>query len=144
MRDAPMMSESPSTTRARPVIALPVGLSHDRSVSLCTAQGRDLSEAMVRAGYALELRQHSKGRYAAAERDAREAKRGVWSGEFERPGQWRAEPNDQGRATDCPGDEDASGPGKCVHEVPDVAAATAAAVDQRPETSQITFLRGRS
>jgi endonuclease YncB( thermonuclease family) len=73
----------------REVSCTPVGLSHDRSVAVCTAQGRDLSEAMVRGGYALELRQHSKGRYAAAEREAREGKRGVWAGDFERPGQWR-------------------------------------------------------
>ena len=75
----------------RDVSCTPVGASHDRSVALCTAQGRDLSEAMVRGGHALELRQHSQGRYAAAEREARESKRGVWAGEFERPGQWRAD-----------------------------------------------------
>ena len=75
----------------REVTCTPVGASHDRNVALCTAQGRDLSEAMVRAGHALELRQHSQGRYAAAEREAREAKRGMWAGEFERPGQWRAD-----------------------------------------------------
>ena len=73
------------------VSCMPVGASHDRSVALCTAQRRDLSEAMVRGGHALELRQHSHGRYAAAERDAREGKRGLWAGDFERPGQWRAD-----------------------------------------------------
>ena len=40
----------------REVSCTPVGASHDRSVALCTAQGRDLSEAMVRCGHALELR----------------------------------------------------------------------------------------
>ena len=38
--------------------------SHDRSVAVCTVEGRDLSEAMVRGGHAVELRQHSHGRYA--------------------------------------------------------------------------------
>jgi endonuclease YncB( thermonuclease family) len=75
----------------REVTCTPVGASHDRNVALCTAQGRDLSEAMVRGGHALELRQHSQGRYASAEREAREAKRGMWAGTFERPGQWRAD-----------------------------------------------------
>jgi endonuclease YncB( thermonuclease family) len=75
----------------REVSCTPVGASHDRSVALCTAQDRDLSEEMVRGGHALELRQHSHGRYAAAERDARESKRGLWAGDFERPGQWRAD-----------------------------------------------------
>jgi len=75
----------------REVNCTPVGASHDRSVSICNVQGRDLSDAMVRGGYAIELRQHSRGRYAEAEREAREAKRGVWAGNFERPGQWRQE-----------------------------------------------------
>lgn len=73
------------------VSCTPVGQSHDRSVAVCTAQGRDLSEAMVRMGYAIELRQHSRGRYASAEREARDAKRGLWSGRFEQPGDWRRE-----------------------------------------------------
>jgi endonuclease YncB( thermonuclease family) len=67
-------------------------VAHDRferEVALCMAAGRDLSEAMVRAGHALELRQHSGGRYAAAESEARTQKRGLWSGTFERPSEWR-------------------------------------------------------
>ena len=73
----------------REVSCTPVGVSHDRSVAVCTVEGRDLSEAQVRAGHALELRQHSKGRYAAAEREARDARRGLWAGDFERPAEWR-------------------------------------------------------
>jgi endonuclease YncB( thermonuclease family) len=68
-------------------------LSHDRynrDVAICTAGGRDLGETMVRAGHATELPQHSGGRYAQAERAAREAKRGVWAGTFEQPAAWRA------------------------------------------------------
>jgi len=71
------------------VSCTPVGESHDRSVAVCTVEGRDLSEAMVRGGHAVELRQHSRGRYSAAEREARDGKRGLWAGTFERPGQWR-------------------------------------------------------
>ena len=44
---------------------------------------------MVRAGYARDYARHSKGRYAAAERDARAARRGIWAGEFEDPAAWR-------------------------------------------------------
>ena len=80
-----------STIAGREVSCTPVGASHDRSVALCTANGRDLSDAMVRGGHALELRQHSKGRYAAAEREAREARRGLWAGSFEQPAEWRRE-----------------------------------------------------
>ena len=67
----------------------PVGESYGRDVSLCTAGGRDLSEAMVRSGHALELQQYSRGRYADAEREARNARRGLWAGDFEQPSDWR-------------------------------------------------------
>jgi endonuclease YncB( thermonuclease family) len=73
----------------REVSCIPVGLSHDRSVAVCTANGRDLSDAMVRSGHALDLRRHSRGRYSAAEREARDARRGLWAGDFERPAEWR-------------------------------------------------------
>ena len=44
---------------------------------------------MVRSGHARDYARHSRGRYAAAEREAREARRGLWAGEFENPGEWR-------------------------------------------------------
>lgn len=71
------------------VSCTPVGESYARDVSVCTANGRDLSDAMVRSGHALELRRFSNGRYADAEREARNARRGLWAGDFERPSQWR-------------------------------------------------------
>jgi endonuclease YncB( thermonuclease family) len=73
------------------VSCTPVGESYDRDISLCTANGRDLSDAMVRSGHALELRRFSNGRYTDAEREARNARRGLWAGGFERPSQWRQE-----------------------------------------------------
>ena len=73
------------------VSCTPVGESYDRDVAICTAGGRDLSETMVRQGHALELAQHTRGRYTAAEREARAARRGLWTGDFERPAQWRQE-----------------------------------------------------
>jgi endonuclease YncB( thermonuclease family) len=62
---------------------------YERDVATCTVDGRDLSDAMVRAGFARDYTRHSSGRYASAEREAREARRGLWSGEFEAPEQWR-------------------------------------------------------
>jgi endonuclease YncB( thermonuclease family) len=73
----------------RPVDCTPTGASYDRKVALCRVAGSDLSEGMVRAGHALELRNHSRGRYSAAEREARDARRGIWAGSFERPSEWR-------------------------------------------------------
>jgi endonuclease YncB( thermonuclease family) len=79
-----------AATAGRNVECTPVALDrYDRGVAICTASGRDLSELMVREGHALELRQHSGGRYAAAEREARNDKRGLWAGEFTRPAAWR-------------------------------------------------------
>ena len=78
----------------RPVSCTPV--THDqfaRDVATCAAKGRDLGEAMVRAGYALDYARYSNGRYAAAERDARAAKRGIWAGQFEEPEVWRRREN---------------------------------------------------
>ena len=78
-----------SAISGQSVSCTPVGESYDRNVALCMANGRDLSEAMVRSGHALELRRFSNGRYAGAEREARDARRGLWAGDFERPSQWR-------------------------------------------------------
>jgi endonuclease YncB( thermonuclease family) len=62
---------------------------YGRQVAICAAAGRDLGEAMVRAGLAVELTEYSQGRYAAAEQAARAAGRGLWAGPFERPAEWR-------------------------------------------------------
>jgi endonuclease YncB( thermonuclease family) len=75
----------------RTVTCTPVGASHDRAVALCQANGRDLSEEMVRSGHALELKNFSRGRYGPAERAARGARRGLWAGNFEEPAAWRKE-----------------------------------------------------
>jgi endonuclease YncB( thermonuclease family) len=62
---------------------------YHRQVALCTADGHDLGDTMVRAGLAVELAEYSHGRYTAAERDARAARRGLWAGTFEQPAAWR-------------------------------------------------------
>ena len=62
---------------------------YDRNVAICSVDNLDLGEAMVRSGHALDYAQHSRGRYLAAEREARAAKRGLWEGTFENPATWR-------------------------------------------------------
>lgn len=62
---------------------------YNRDVAVCVADDIDLSEAMVRGGHALDLARHSRGRYAEAEREAREARRGLWAGSFDTPATWR-------------------------------------------------------
>jgi endonuclease YncB( thermonuclease family) len=51
----------------------------------CTAGGTDLNQSMVETGWALADRTASED-YVALEEDAKAAGRGLWSGEFDRPG----------------------------------------------------------
>lgn len=55
-----------------------------RDLATCRAGESDLGAAMVRAGHAV-----AAGRYAAEEREAREARLGIWAGPFELPSVWR-------------------------------------------------------
>jgi endonuclease YncB( thermonuclease family) len=60
---------------------------YGRTLATCSAGPvADVSDAMVRAGFAINF---MNGGYQAAEAEARTAKRGIWSGEFERPQDWR-------------------------------------------------------
>jgi len=63
---------------------------YGRIVAICRAQGvPDLSEAMVRDGYAIALGNAGGNPYGDAEAEAKAAKRGIWRGTFERPSDWR-------------------------------------------------------
>lgn len=62
---------------------------YDREIATCEVVGRDLGDAMVRAGHARDYTRHSRGRYAAAEQEARAARRGIWAGDSEAPAAWR-------------------------------------------------------
>jgi endonuclease YncB( thermonuclease family) len=74
----------------RDVTCKPVDVDqYKRDVAMCTVGDVDLGDAMVRSGHALDYTRHSRGRYAAVEREARDARRGVWAGSFERPATWR-------------------------------------------------------
>jgi len=76
-------------TGARVTCTLVTHDRYERDVATCMANGRDLGDAMVRAGHAVDYARHSGGRYAEAEREARAAKRGIWAGTFEEPEAWR-------------------------------------------------------
>lgn len=74
----------------RSVTCIPVQVDqYDRDIARCTVDDADLGEIMVRGGHALDYARHSRGRYAAAEREARAARRGIWAGTFEAPATWR-------------------------------------------------------
>ncbi|MDO8410967.1 MAG: thermonuclease family protein [Phenylobacterium sp.] len=64
---------------------------YGRAASRCQAGSTDLGGAMVRAGWAVDYAQFSRGAYASAEAEARRARRGLWAGRFETPSTWRAD-----------------------------------------------------
>lgn len=59
-----------------------------RLVARCATNGVDLNRAMVESGFALAYRRHGQD-YVDAEDEARRARRGVWSGSFTPPWDWR-------------------------------------------------------
>ncbi len=62
---------------------------YGRVIAVCSAAGvLDLGEAMVLDGYAVDLASEGNP-YKDAEKEARDAKRGIWRGTFEMPAQWR-------------------------------------------------------
>mgnify|MGYP000211949920 CR=1 FL=1 len=62
---------------------------NNRFVSVCYSNSVDLSEVMVRNGWALAYRRFSTD-YVSAENDARVHNRGIWRASFERPHEYRA------------------------------------------------------
>ncbi len=58
---------------------------HGRLLGTCEVAGRSLNAAMVEDGYAVSY----GGTYQREEARARGERRGLWSGEFERPRDWR-------------------------------------------------------
>src|SRR5688572_11745110 len=58
---------------------------YNRIVAVCHVGGLDLGAAMIKGGHAVAF-----GAYAADEREARDARRGIWSSSFDQPSVWRA------------------------------------------------------
>ena len=65
----------------------------------CTAAGKDLAEVLLSQGYALALPDAFPA-YQAAEAAAKEAKFGLWRGDFVRPEDWRRGARLPGETTD--------------------------------------------
>ncbi len=72
---------------------------YGRNVSRCSQSGQDINEELVRQGWAIAYRNHSSD-FTEAEREARQAGRGMWQGKFDRPRDWR---NNRGIASDTLG-----------------------------------------
>ncbi len=64
---------------------------YKRIVAICRLGAEDLNAWMVRSGWAMAYRQYSKD-YIDDEMMARDAKAGIWTGEFQAPWDWRRKP----------------------------------------------------
>ncbi len=63
---------------------------YGRDVADCVRDdGIDVAGHMVRSGHALDWPKYSDGAFAAAEAEARAARRGLWRGRFTRPWEYR-------------------------------------------------------
>lgn len=62
---------------------------YGREVSVCKDGALDINREMVRLGWAVAYRKHALD-YVAAEREAKQAKRGIWAWRFEMPEDYRA------------------------------------------------------
>lgn len=89
-RDWPCGRESTAALRkliaGRPVVCQFEGRDkHRRLLGTCHVGGKNLNQSMVERGYAVSFGR----RYLRQERTAKSEKRGMWSGTFERPRDWR-------------------------------------------------------
>jgi endonuclease YncB( thermonuclease family) len=75
-----------AATADRSVICSPRDTDrYGRTVAVCRAGGLDLGAAMIKGGMAVAY-----GAYEADEREARDARRGIWASRFDAPATWRA------------------------------------------------------
>jgi endonuclease YncB( thermonuclease family) len=89
----------------RPVDCSPVSLDqYRRTVAVCSIDGVDLAEWLVRNGLALDWPTYSKGKYDKAQRDAEHAGRGIWEGSYVEPWLFRVCIRQGGRPGDCSDD----------------------------------------
>jgi endonuclease YncB( thermonuclease family) len=75
-----------------------------RTVAVCSIDGVDLAEWLVRNGLALDWPTYSKGKYDKAQRDADHAGRGMWAGSYVEPWLFRACIRQAGKPGDCSDD----------------------------------------
>ncbi|MDS7597355.1 thermonuclease family protein [Agrobacterium tumefaciens] len=59
---------------------------YERLLVYCTSDGRDVSSAMVEAGYAVAT---GYFQFSDEQRKAQDERAGIWSGDFQRPADWR-------------------------------------------------------
>jgi endonuclease YncB( thermonuclease family) len=76
-------------TRGRSWSCQPTGFDrYGRYIAICKVGGEDISSWLVRNGWGLAFRRYSEA-YVREENEARAQKRGLWSGAFIAPWDWR-------------------------------------------------------
>jgi endonuclease YncB( thermonuclease family) len=92
----------------RPIDCVPVSLDqYGQTFAVCSVDGVDLADWLVRNGMALDWPQYSRGKYDRAERDAEHAGRGIWQGSYVEPWLFRACVRAGGKPGDCSDDANA-------------------------------------
>jgi endonuclease YncB( thermonuclease family) len=78
--------------RGRMVTCAPEGTDrYGRTLAHCGIASADIGEWLAVNGWAFDSSRFGLGRYASREREAAEARRGAWAGEFAKPWEWRPE-----------------------------------------------------
>jgi endonuclease YncB( thermonuclease family) len=89
----------------RPISCVPVSLDQiGQTFAVCSVDGIDLGDWLVRNGLALDWPQYSKGKYDRAQRDADHAGRGIWQGSYIAPWLFRACIREGGKPENCSDD----------------------------------------
>jgi endonuclease YncB( thermonuclease family) len=92
----------------RSVDCSPISLDqYRRTVAVCSIDGVDIAEWLVRNGLALDWPLYSKGKYDKAQSEADHAGRGIWAGSYVAPWLFRACVRQGGRPGDCSDDANA-------------------------------------
>jgi endonuclease YncB( thermonuclease family) len=92
----------------RPIDCVPVSLDqYGQTFAVCSVDGVDLADWLVRNGLALDWPEYSKGKYDKAQRDAEHAGRGIWEGSYVEPWLFRACIREGGKPDDCSDDANA-------------------------------------
>jgi endonuclease YncB( thermonuclease family) len=63
---------------------------YGRAIAVCSVDGVDLADWLVRRGHAMDWPRYSKGDYASAQREAEQHERGIWAGSHVEPWRYRA------------------------------------------------------
>jgi endonuclease YncB( thermonuclease family) len=92
----------------RPVNCLPISLDrYGRTVATCSVGSADLGDWLVRNGLALDWPQYSKRKYDDAQREAKQAGRGMWAGSYVEPWLYRVCIRASGSPSNCSDDANA-------------------------------------